>query len=260
MFDNKPPAYLDLHESATVLVGRFRNEGAFACLTPKQLFAWLHRFYLFLDEAATRNQQVFKLYGGPQGFLLATNVAEPDANHVLKMLAFAQQMMAQAEHIRVPGGARLDLTVAMDSGPMASGLLGKTSLTYQVVGRCLAVSEELAEHQSQVPFLVGEGMYRSLPAEAAAALIPLGGVQLRCCPDEAVRVYTLPQFNGLQLDHAVPAGPAGPAVPMRLAGQAVRADSSLGAPTPLASEQGEHFAALSLHSEGGRSTSAGPAP
>ncbi len=40
---------------------------------------------------------------------------------------------------------------------------------------------------------VADGMYRSLPPEAAAALIPLGGVQLRCCPDEAVRVYTLPQ-------------------------------------------------------------------
>ena len=122
--------------------------------------------------------------------------------------------------IRVPGGAQLDLTVALDSGalargPLASGLLGKTSLTYQVhfrsqvaqraalrvpvhgmqlrclrhgaaaackascmwvatdcpcmadgssaccatsvqvMGRSLSVADELAEHQSQVPFLVG---------------------------------------------------------------------------------------------------------
>ena len=38
----------------------------------------------------------------------------------------------RSAQIRVPGGARLDLTLALESGPMASGLLGKTSLTYQV--------------------------------------------------------------------------------------------------------------------------------
>ena len=43
--------------------------------------------------------QVFKLYGGAQGFLLATNVSEPDPNHAATLLRCAQQLMAQAEHV-----------------------------------------------------------------------------------------------------------------------------------------------------------------
>lgn len=35
---------------------RFRNEAALASLPPKQQFAWLHRFYLFLDEVVTRHK------------------------------------------------------------------------------------------------------------------------------------------------------------------------------------------------------------
>ncbi|KAI7844589.1 hypothetical protein COHA_001829 [Chlorella ohadii] len=186
------PMYEDVHDAASVLVGRFRNEAALNSLPPKQLFAWLHRFYVVLDGMATQHK-VFKLYGGAQGFLLATNVAEPDANHAATMFAFAQRLMQVALHIRVPGQAPLELVLGMDTGALASGLLGRASLTYQLVGRCADVARELADAEAGASLKVADGMYRSLPPEAAAALIPLGGVQLRCCPDEAVRVYTLPQ-------------------------------------------------------------------
>lgn len=43
--------------------------------------------------------QVFKLNGGAQGFLLATNVAEPDANHAATLFAFAQRLMRAMQHV-----------------------------------------------------------------------------------------------------------------------------------------------------------------
>lgn len=99
---------------------------------------------------------------------------------------------------------------------------------------------------------VASGMYQALPAAAAGGLIPLGTVRLSCSPDETISVYTLPQYNGLPLDRAVPATPA---APRQLAPQsAVTAESALGAPTPGASEQGDRLASLSLHSDSGHST------
>lgn len=43
--------------------------------------------------------QVFKLNSGAQGFLLATNVAEPDANHAATLFAFAQRLMRAMQHV-----------------------------------------------------------------------------------------------------------------------------------------------------------------
>lgn len=96
-------------------------------------------------------------------------------------------------------------------------------------------------------------MYQALPAAVAVGLIQLGSVRLSCSPDATVSVYTLPQYNGLQLDHAVPAMPG---APMQLAAQpAVTDESALGAPTPSVSERGNRLASLSLHSDSGHSAS-----
>ena len=59
-----------------------------------------------------------------------------------------------AVQIRVPGQAPLAIALALDSGPLASGLLGKTSLTYQLVGRPFDVAWELANSQPGVSFMV----------------------------------------------------------------------------------------------------------
>lgn len=106
---------------------------------------------------------------------------------------------------------------------------------------------------------VADGMRDALPPAAAAALVPLGSVQLHCSPEEAVRPYTLPHLSGLALDSAVPAPPA---LPVLLSNQAaVTAESTLGAPTPLASEVGNRLTALSLGgSEGGDSAAGGASP
>ncbi|PRW57941.1 NO-insensitive guanylyl cyclase III [Chlorella sorokiniana] len=200
------PMYEDIHDSATVLVGRFRNENALCSLAPKLHFAWLHPFYVVLDGMANQHR-VFKLHGGAQGFLLATNVAEPDADHAATMFAFAQQLMRVAQLIRVPGQAPLDLALAMDSGPLASGLLGKTSLTYQVVGRAFEVARELAGGQADACLMVADGLRRALPEEAAEALIPMGGVQLRCSPEAAVFVYTVPPCTTPPPHNTAPATP-----------------------------------------------------
>lgn len=46
------------------------------------------------------------------------------------------------------------MAVALGSGEMASGLLGTTSLTYQIVGRTVAVMQELVALQPQMKLMV----------------------------------------------------------------------------------------------------------
>jgi hypothetical protein len=54
----------------------------------------------------------------------------------------------------LPGGHPVDLVLAVGSGEMASGLLGTTSLTYQLVGRPVAVVKELAQAQPDLQVMV----------------------------------------------------------------------------------------------------------
>lgn len=60
-------------------------------------------------------------------------------------------------------------------------------------------------------------MHRALPEAAAAGLIPRGAVQLRCSPEEAVRVYTLPMCAAPPPHNTAPATPPmatpGPGMP-----------------------------------------------
>ena len=147
--------------------------------------------------------QVYKLYGGPHGFMISTGVAEPDADHAATLLRFSLHVLQAAQNvrparactllfctptpaaaspclclqavprrcpqavlhtrdtsahtsslltapqppapakparlrcplppqIRLPGQVPVDLLMVLASGPASSGLLGTTSLTYQV--------------------------------------------------------------------------------------------------------------------------------
>ena len=172
---------------------RIRNEDSLLCLPPHDQFRWLHRFYLVLDRIAEQHR-VYKLYGGPHGFMISTGVAEADADHAATLLRFSLHLLQAAQsvsaaaagaalapgtccgitaasapsdplppahmlpqpprtpplcslpvfpccslllllmmlQIRLAGSVPLDLVMVMASGPATSGLLGTTSLTYQV--------------------------------------------------------------------------------------------------------------------------------
>ena len=56
--------------------------------------------------------------------------------------------------MHLPGGYPLDMVLAVASGEMASGLLGTTSLTYQLVGQPVAVVKELVQAQPELRIMV----------------------------------------------------------------------------------------------------------
>lgn len=94
-----------------------------------------------------------KLYGGPDGFSICAGVVQPDADHAATLLACAAHILRVLEPLRFPGGQRPDLVLALASGPASSGLLGFSSLTYQIVGRAPSVARELTHTQLCLPFV-----------------------------------------------------------------------------------------------------------
>ena len=44
--------------------------------------------------------QVYKLYGGPHGFMISTGVAEPDADHAATLLRFSLHVLQAAQSVR----------------------------------------------------------------------------------------------------------------------------------------------------------------
>lgn len=80
------------------LLNRIRNEGHLLRLPPHDQFRWLHRFYLVLDRIAEQHR-VYKLYGGPHGFMISTGVAEPDADHATTLLRFSLHLLQAAQSV-----------------------------------------------------------------------------------------------------------------------------------------------------------------
>lgn len=57
--------------------------------------------------------------------------------------------------VHLPGGHRVDIALVLAYGEMASGLLGTTSLTYQLVGRVGSLAHELVDRQPEMRVMVG---------------------------------------------------------------------------------------------------------
>ncbi|PRW57717.1 adenylyl cyclase isoform A [Chlorella sorokiniana] len=194
----RKPMYEDEHESCSVLVAKIRNDHLLLNYDSHDQFRWLHRFYLVLDRIAEQHR-VYKLYGGPHGFMISTGVAETDEDHASTLLRFSLHVLQAIQQIRLPGLAPVDLCMVLASGRAASGLLGTTSLTYQIVGRPVAVARELMEGQRDLPFMVTSGMYQLLAEEVVAELAEAGQVDLACCPGEQETLYTLPRWRDLPI-------------------------------------------------------------
>ncbi|KAL4438235.1 hypothetical protein ABPG77_010596 [Micractinium sp. CCAP 211/92] len=202
---NIAPLYKDEHDGCSLLHGRFRNSHLLSQLSHQQQFAWLHRFYLLMDRIAGQHK-VYKLHGSPHGFLVSAAVADPDPHHPATLLRFALHLHQAAQKVALPGGQLLDLAMALASGPASSGLLGRLSLTYQVVGHCQDVALELVQTQQEVPLAIAGSTAQLLSPEVLHGLVRLGSVQLRCCPPgEQTAVYSLPRYGGLPLTRLAPA-------------------------------------------------------
>ncbi|PSC74422.1 adenylyl cyclase Cya [Micractinium conductrix] len=198
----RKPMYQDTHGSCSVLVAKMRNEACLLSLPEEDQFRWLHRFYLVLDRIAEQHR-VYKLYGGAHGFMMSTGVAEPDENHAATLLRFSLHLLQSVQSIRLPGMEPLDLVMVLNSGPTCSGLLGTTSLTYQIVGKMVTVARELHDTQCDLPFMLCSGMHAALKPSIAVELCSAGEVELLCAPGQRERVYTLARYAGLPLSHPV---------------------------------------------------------
>ncbi|PRW61258.1 integral membrane single C2 domain isoform A [Chlorella sorokiniana] len=178
---NRKPLYVDQHASASVLVAEFRNAAALLALPESQQFQFLHHsVYILLDELVGRHK-VYKLFGSSSGFMLATNVAEPDPRHATTLLSCARDLLEQLEQVRLPCGTPLRPVMALSTGPITSGLLGTVSLTYQLVGRAVSVARELSKMQDDLPFVATRSFRDALAPEAATQLVSLGQTRTALC-------------------------------------------------------------------------------
>ncbi|KAI7837250.1 hypothetical protein COHA_008936 [Chlorella ohadii] len=221
----------------SVMVAAIRNQADLHVLPASEQFQFLHRLYVAVDALAGAHK-LYKLYGSSQGFMLSTNVAEPDDNHAFTLLGAARELLQVLPQVRLPSGEALDVTLSLSSGAASSGLLGTTSLTYQLVGRSVAVARELSQTQEALPLVVTRSLVDMLPPEAAAALVPMGRASVACCPEEPQELYTLPAYRHLPLSRAVAAGDAPP-------------------PMPAAPDGGDQWAQQGSGSDAGASTRSG---
>jgi hypothetical protein len=178
---------------------RIRNEDALLCLPPHEQFRWLHRFYLVLDRIAEQHR-VYKLYGGPHGFMVSTGVAEPDPEHAATLLRFALHLTQAVQSIRLAGSTPLDLVLVLASGPASSGLLGTTSLTYQArlsqLGTCAAWFQPVIPALAIRQLVWCSARGRGLRHWAFLSLLPAASRFIRSCPDALPGLHVPAQIVG----------------------------------------------------------------
>jgi hypothetical protein len=117
---------------------RVRNQHhLFSGLSSAAVFKWFHKFYLVVDRVVEQhkvykvNAHVYlgcpaaapsphlrlqsanrgvdfgflQLFGGAQGFMISTNVAEADADHATTMYRFLRHLLANLQHVSGRGCA-----------------------------------------------------------------------------------------------------------------------------------------------------------
>ncbi|KAL4452450.1 hypothetical protein ABPG75_008112 [Micractinium tetrahymenae] len=192
----RKPMYFEEHESASVLLATIRNGHVLLQLPTAQQFCWWHAFFSQVD-AVIGQHKVYKLYGGPHGFMLSAGVAEPDSQHAASLLCCALHLRQALQGARLPGGGPAAVAMVLSSGPCSSGLLGAASLTYQIVAQWVHATRELLEGQPHLPLMVTGSMHRELPSSIASGLHLLGSVALQRLGCE--EVYTMQGFASCRL-------------------------------------------------------------
>jgi class 3 adenylate cyclase len=149
-------AIAESHEDVSVLFADLNGFDEFAAgLTSEQEIGVLNGLVASFDESAAR-LGVETVRTLREGYLASCGLVVPRVDNVRRMVDFAQDLTVIIERFNAQQGASLSLRIGIDAGTVSSGLVGRTSLAYDLWGDAVSLA-------SQIQSVAGKpGIYVSL--------------------------------------------------------------------------------------------------
>ncbi|THG34528.1 HAMP domain-containing protein [Glaciibacter flavus] len=151
-----------------------------AALSSTEEMAALNTLVRGFDEAADRTgvEKVRTLRGG---YLASSGLIVPRVDNARRAVEFALEMRRVVERFNAAHDTRLDLRAGVDMGPVTSGLVGRTSLAYDLWGDAVslayAVRGATTEPGVYVSQAVRDRLADSIEIVAAGAIDTTAGQQ-----------------------------------------------------------------------------------
>ncbi len=113
-----------------------------ASLTSEQELAQLNLLMRGFDEAAEASgvEKVRTLRGG---YLASSGLIIPRVDNVRRSVDFAREMRAVVQRFNAQNGTDIDLRAGVDTGTVTSGLVGRTSLAYDLWGEAVNLAYQV---------------------------------------------------------------------------------------------------------------------
>jgi adenylate cyclase len=143
---------------------------------PEQLVQFLNMVFTRFDRVAEQHGlEKIKTLG--DGYVVVGGLPEPRADHAVAVAEMALDLMSIADAIVDPEGARVQLRIGIQTGPVVAGVIGVTKLTYDVWGDTVNTASRLESHGVPGRIQVGEACYHRLLGRYQ--LEPRGEIQLK---------------------------------------------------------------------------------
>lgn len=101
-------------------------------------------FVVFDDLVQAAGLEKIKTIG--DAYMVVGGVPEPCADHLFAVLELALAMSDAISHVRTPHGARLQLRIGVDTGPVVAGVIGRHKFSYDVWGDTVNTASRMESH------------------------------------------------------------------------------------------------------------------
>ncbi|GAQ39827.1 adenylate cyclase [Mycobacterium pseudoshottsii JCM 15466] len=148
-------------------------------LSGNELVAIVDDLFRQFDSAA-ESLGVERIRTLHNGYLASCGVTTPRLDNVARTVAFALEMQRIIERFNHQSGHQLRLRAGINTGNVISGLVGRTSVVYDMWGAAVSTAYQMHSGSTQPGIYVTSQVYEAMRDErqfAPAGTISVGGVQ-----------------------------------------------------------------------------------
>jgi class 3 adenylate cyclase len=150
------------HQNVTVIFADIVGlEELSATLSSDELLSIVNRLTQQFDSAAESLgvEQVRTLHNG---YLASCGLSVPRLDNVRRTVDFAVEMQRIIERFNAEAGHDLDLRAGIDTGTVTSGLVGRSTLAYDMWGSAVNLAYQVQSGSPQAGVYVTSGVYDAM--------------------------------------------------------------------------------------------------
>lgn len=161
-FDNGHSLIADVfHNVAVIEIHFFGFSEASQDLTAQDTVKMLNQIIKTFDEA-TQNHGVDRITSKGNSYLAASGLMNPRLDYARNAVAFAEEVLLSLKRFNIAYGNSLSAKIAISSGDVTAGVIGKQKPIYTLMGATVATASILAKKASSNSIRIDAPVYNQL--------------------------------------------------------------------------------------------------